>query len=114
MQLDLIEWLAEQQRLEAERTGEPEVGLTAREVSEADLLPDGTALLLRREDPGQNMRRFYRLRVARSLWGEWGVVRQWGRVGTQGQLRTDWHDAQADANAEHDRIATAKRRRGYQ
>ena len=59
------------------------------------------------------MRRFYRLSVARSLWGEWGVVRQWGRVGTQGQLRTDWHGEQQAAVAERDRIEGSKRKRGY-
>ena len=115
-QLDLIAWLAEQERLEAEqgtKDAKAEAPLRSQEASEASALMDGAALLLRREDPRLNMRRFYRLSVARSLWGEWGVVRQWGRTGTQGQLRTDWHGEQEEAKAERTRIESAKRRRGY-
>lgn len=113
-QLDLIDWLAEQQRLEAEGVSGTEAGRDAEGASDVAALTDGTAaLLLRREDPARNLRRFYRLSVARSLWGEWGVVRQWGRAGTQGHLRTDWHGACEDAAAERDRIEGAKRKRGY-
>ena len=115
-QLDLIAWLAEQQRLEAEqgtKDAKAEAPLRSQEASEATALMDGAALLLRREDSGQNMRRFYRISVARSLWGEWGVVRQWGRAGTQGQLRTDWHSELEEATVQRRRIEVAKRRRGY-
>lgn len=113
MQIDLIDWLAERQRLEAEEASGAGAGLAPKDTSETTTLLDGAALLLRREDPSQNMRRFYRLSVARSLWGEWGVVRQWGRAGTQGRLRTEWHGEQEAAVAERDRIEGAKRKRGY-
>lgn len=59
------------------------------------------------------MRRFYSLALAQSLWGEHGVVRQWGRIGSQGQRRTDWHEGPEAAAAELERMAKGKRRRGY-
>lgn len=75
---------------------------------------DPEPALLRREDPARNMRRFYGLALALSLWGEWGVVRRWGRVGGPGWARTDWHGSREDAAAELARMAGAKRQRGYQ
>ncbi|TNC61573.1 WGR domain-containing protein [Rubellimicrobium roseum] len=59
------------------------------------------------------MRRFYSVALARSLWGECGVVRHWGRIGTPGQRRTDWYDGVPDAERALGSLLRAKRRRGY-
>ncbi len=64
-------------------------------------------------DPACNMRRFYSLALATSLFGERGVVRQWGRIGASGQVRTDWYEAWDAAAAELERMTRRKRRRGY-
>ncbi len=102
-QLDLLDWLAA-------RPPEPTPVLP-----QPDPVPTATGpVLLSRVDPSCNMRRFYSLALATSLFGEHGVVRQWGRIGLQGQRRTDWHDAPATAIAELERMAGRKRRRGYQ
>lgn len=45
-----------------------------------------TAVLhLVRRDPGRNLARFYRLEVRLTLFEEWVLVRQWGRIGTEGR-----------------------------
>ncbi|MEM1364057.1 MAG: WGR domain-containing protein, partial [Pseudomonadota bacterium] len=36
---------------------------------------------------GGNKRRFYALSVQRTLFGEWALVREWGRIGVGGRLR---------------------------
>lgn len=82
-QLDLREWLA------AQPTRSPEVTPAADAApAEAGV----TSVRLTRTDPACNMRRFYSLEVATSLFGEWGVVRHWGGIGTAGRIRTDWYD----------------------
>ncbi|MBP1807664.1 WGR domain-containing protein [Rubellimicrobium aerolatum] len=101
-QLDLLDWLTAQ-------PAEPPlaasalhlyVGLTASPAAPAPVL-------LTRVDPSCNMRRLSGLALAQSLWGEAGVVCHWGRIGSQGQSRTDWHGSLEVA------MAARKRRRGY-
>jgi predicted DNA-binding WGR domain protein len=70
-------------------------------------------VLLTRVDASRNMRRFYGLGLVRSLWGEVGLARQWGRIGSQGQRRTDWHESAGSAAAELQRLAQTKQRKGY-
>lgn len=71
-QLDLWAW------------GEAQPPCPARPDTELTSAPSFDLVLLHRVDAETNMRRFYRLSVARGLFGEWGVVRQWGRIGGTG------------------------------
>nr|WP_245853222.1 WGR domain-containing protein [Maliponia aquimaris] len=48
-------------------------------------------------DPAQNMQRFYRLSVQPGLFGGFALVREWDRIGSGGQMNTDWFDSEADA-----------------
>lgn len=68
---------------------------------------------LHRLDPERNMARFYALTVERSLFGEFLLVRMWGRIGTRGRSRPDWYATAEDAEAAGRRLQAAKRRRGY-
>jgi predicted DNA-binding WGR domain protein len=43
---------------------------------------------LRRIDAGRNIRRFYELDVQPDLFGHWAFIREWGRVGSSGQVMT--------------------------
>lgn len=46
---------------------------------------------LRKIDPTKNMRRFYRLSVEPTLFGDFALVREWGRVGAKrGRIKEDW------------------------
>ena len=46
-----------------------------------------TSTCLERIDHAQNMARYYRLSVVETLFGDWAMVREWGRIGQSGQSR---------------------------
>lgn len=71
-------------------------------------------LRLERIDPSRNMKRWYALRLEPSLFpGDWVVARSWGRIGHAGRLRLDLYGDVLQASTALDRLARAKRRRGY-
>ena len=43
---------------------------------------------LRRINPDRNMARFYIMSVQPNLFGEWSLLREWGRIGSAGRLVT--------------------------
>ena len=65
---------------------------------------------LERHDTNKNMHRFYQLFVVRGLLGDWSLVREWGRVGSSGQVRKDSVE-QAIAAGEY--LQKTKRKKGY-
>ena len=71
------------------------------------------AVTLRRIDPARNMARYYRLDVQPDLFGEWGVVREWGRIGQPGRLRVDPYPTAAQAEEWMRDQQAAKQGRGY-
>ncbi|WP_363352091.1 WGR domain-containing protein [Methylocystis echinoides] len=71
------------------------------------------AIRLQRIDAAQNMRRFYRLDVARDLFGRWCLVQEWGRIGGAGRLRLAAYESAAQAQDALARKRRAKERRGY-
>ncbi|MEY8880907.1 WGR domain-containing protein [Donghicola sp. XS_ASV15] len=64
-------------------------------------------------DPSQNMRRFYRLSLERTLFGEITLVRTWGRIGTHGQTMFQTYDHLSDAKTTYQALRAAKEKRGY-
>ena len=72
-----------------------------------------TAITLHRIDPAQNMRRYYRLDVQPDLFGAWGLLREWGRIGQPGRLRVDPYPTAAEAEERLRHQAAAKLGRGY-
>ena len=71
------------------------------------------ALVLHRIDPDRRMARFYALLIERDLFGTIRLVRNWGRIGTDGQERVEVFATELEAGAALEAIARAKRRRGY-
>lgn len=71
------------------------------------------SLTLRRIRPDRNERRFYRLGVATDLFGTILLLRNWGRIGTDGRQRADVFPSTWEAQAAMARIAERKRLRGY-
>ncbi len=53
------------------------------------------------------------LEIERDLFGAWCVVREWGRVGRAGQIRSAPFPTLHDAEAALTRQQRAKERRGY-
>lgn len=68
---------------------------------------------LRCIDPAQNKRRFYRMSVHRNLFGEWVLIREWGRIGRAGRLKSECFTSSATAATALDALARSKARRGY-
>ena len=69
---------------------------------------------LEKIDHAKRQRRFYALSVVPTLFGEWALVREWGRIGAHGgQRKEEWHVSEAVALAECERIKRQKERKGY-
>jgi predicted DNA-binding WGR domain protein len=60
------------------------------------------------------MHRFYQLYVAPGIFGDWSLVREWGRVGSPGTVRKDWFDTEEEAITARQLLLAAKRKKGYQ
>jgi predicted DNA-binding WGR domain protein len=71
------------------------------------------AVTLHRIDPAKDMARFYRLDVQPDLFGGWSFIREWGRIGRGGTVRTLPCPSEAEAVAALERQRQAKERRGY-
>ena len=71
------------------------------------------AASLIRVRPERNEWRFYRMEVWPDLFGRALLVRQWGRIGTEGHRRLDPHPDPGAAINALARLAGQKRRRGY-
>ncbi len=75
------------------------------------LFPESASLA--RVKPEKNVWRYYRVEVWPDLFGRALLMRQWGRIGTEGRRRLDpYPDAGAATNALA-ALVRAKRRRGY-
>jgi predicted DNA-binding WGR domain protein len=70
-------------------------------------------MVLTRIDAAQNIHRFYRMEIQPGLFGDWSLVREWGRIGQSGQVRVDWFDTEAAAKAAQFDLLMKKAKRGY-
>lgn len=70
-------------------------------------------ILLTRSMPEQNMHRFYALHLAPTLFGEWTVVSEWGRIGSPGTVRRETFADEPAASAALENRLARKMRRGY-
>lgn len=71
-------------------------------------------MFLTRTEHGSNCYRYYHMRIVRGLFGEWGLVREWGRAGSSGRMRTDWFDSEHAAKDARFALHMQKARRGYE
>ena len=68
---------------------------------------------LTRSEPAKNMHRFYAMHLTPTLFGEWMLIAEWGRIGSPGTVRQQPFptvDLALVALAERTRV---KVRRGY-
>jgi predicted DNA-binding WGR domain protein len=72
-----------------------------------------SALILYRIDPARRMRRFYIMDVQPDLFGQWSFIREWGRIGSPGQMRIATCPNEDEARARLARHRQIKERRGY-
>nr|WP_152718467.1 WGR domain-containing protein [Microvirga tunisiensis] len=69
---------------------------------------------MHRIDPEQGIRRFYSLMIERDLFGTVRLVRNWGRIGTNGRELAEEFESEQEAGQTLETLARAKRGRGYQ
>jgi predicted DNA-binding WGR domain protein len=70
-------------------------------------------LVLHRIEPEQGVARFYSLMIERDLFGTIRLVRNWGRIGTNGQELVEIYNNELEAGQALEAVAQAKRQRGY-
>jgi predicted DNA-binding WGR domain protein len=68
---------------------------------------------LTRIDPDQNMSRYYQLHLQPGLFGDCDLVREWGRIGSSGTIRTSPYPTLAAATAALAEAVTQRHKRGY-
>lgn len=70
-------------------------------------------IMLRRTDAERNMHRFYALGIMPTLFGEWTVIAEWGRIGTPGRMQLSTYADEVSAVKALGQRLTDKIRRGY-
>jgi predicted DNA-binding WGR domain protein len=71
-------------------------------------------LRLEKIDPDRNRWRWYVLSVQQTLFGEWALIREWGRIGHDGgQSAAVLYTSERDALSACDTLKALKTRRGY-
>lgn len=87
-------------------------GLSNPLAHQLSLFPDHVRLT--QIVPDDNKRRFYLMQALPNLFGEWFLLREWGRMGSPGRVRMDWHADEGAAVNALTNLARQKQRRGYQ
>ncbi|QBD75167.1 WGR domain-containing protein [Ktedonosporobacter rubrisoli] len=64
-------------------------------------------------DPARNMKRFYRLDLQPDLFGNQCLIREWGRIGRPGQVRSIPYPTSDEAQVAFQKQRATKERRGY-
>lgn len=72
-----------------------------------------STVYMERSDPTRNLARFYQVEIHPTLFGEWAVIRRWGRIGTYGNMRQDCFASLSEARDSHSLRVANKHRRGY-
>lgn len=71
-------------------------------------------IYLERHDPDKNLHRFYQMFVTPGIFGDWSLVREWGRRGSPGTVRKDWFDSEEEAWEAGEKLKAIKEKKGYQ
>jgi predicted DNA-binding WGR domain protein len=70
-------------------------------------------IYLERHDPEKNLHRFYQMHVVPGIFGDWSLVREWGRVGSPGTVRKEWFESMEEAMIASEKLSEVKRKKGY-
>lgn len=69
---------------------------------------------LRRVDDTRTLQRFYRMEIMPGLFGDWSLVREWGRIGQSARIRVDWFATEVAAKDARFDIQMQTAKRGYE
>ena len=70
-------------------------------------------MMLTRSEPAKNMHRYYAMHLTPTLFGEWMLVAEWGRIGSPGTVRQQPFPTAESAQAALVQRTRVKARRGY-
>jgi len=70
-------------------------------------------IYLEYHDEIENKHRFYQLWVLPSLFEDWTLVKEWGRVGSPGTVRKEWFATETEAVAAQGLWTSKKMKKGY-
>lgn len=73
-----------------------------------------SGVYLTRRDPARNLARFYRMLIVPTLFGEWVLLREWGRIGSGGTVRADPFPNAGAALLAMQTLLRSKHARGYE
>lgn len=82
------------------------------DLKQLQVFPD--RVLMHRVDAAKKMRRFYLMSVQRDLFGGAVLMREWGRIGSSGQVRMEHHSDEGQAVDALATLAQQKFKRGYE
>ena len=69
---------------------------------------------LTRLDPSRKINRFYVVQVMPTLFGDWAVLREWGRRGSPGAMRLSSYRRRDEAQIAEQRTIKRRLQHGYQ
>lgn len=70
-------------------------------------------IYLEKRDPDKNMQRFYAMHVVQTIFGDWALIREWGRIGSPGTVREEWFNTEEEALSRKIEIFDKKGKKGY-
>ncbi|MFC3320048.1 WGR domain-containing protein [Allorhizobium sp. NPDC080224] len=79
----------------------------------AGMISQPYKLYVERTDAKKKMARFYAMSIEPNLFGEACLTRRWGRIGTNGQMKTHQFEKEQAAVDLFLELLRQKRRRGY-
>ena len=71
-------------------------------------------IYMERHDPDKNLHRFYQLYITPGIFGDWSLVKEWGRRWSPGTVRNEWFATEAEAISAGQKLAKIKQKKGYQ
>jgi predicted DNA-binding WGR domain protein len=66
-----------------------------------------------RTDLAKNIRRFWLVRVTRTIFGEWTLIREWGRTGSPGTVQARTFESEEEACRAEQHGIKKRQRHGY-
>lgn len=70
-------------------------------------------IYLEYHDKVTDKHRFYQLWIAPSIFDDWSLVKEWGRVGASGTVRKEWFTTEEEAIVARGKITETKLKKGY-
>jgi predicted DNA-binding WGR domain protein len=71
-------------------------------------------VFLTRIDPARKLQRFWLANVTPTMFGEWSLLREWGRIGSPGTVQSRTFEREDDARRAEQQGIRRRARRGYQ